>query len=233
MEFDDVMKSLVDEKDVPKELNLKLKKKIKAKYNYTKLIRSIPLSAVACIAVGIVLVSAVNQNEEKFVQPNNVVSEIIISEEIYVEEEKPEKIEEKKLPVVKKTKTETVIEPPIEEISIASVEEIGIEAYSNEEIETYEQTPMSRGRMIEEDIKPSLIEYLNNDEEKIFLITQRIIEQMIDNEEIEYYDTFNSISGDERYDLTEENELIIFVDAGVIAPEEYGEQIFNVGFISE
>lgn len=247
-EFDNMMKSLVDEKEVPNELNLKLKKKIRTKYKYKKLMSSIPLSAVACIAVGIVLVSAVNRNEEKFVVPQQMVSETIISEEILVEDEpvvteaKAPK-ESKKENVKKSTNVETKqpkqIEEPVDNEIVVEVEQIAPpdlhEVHEDEPLPISEESaPMSLARMIEEDVQQeslSLIDYLVNDEEKVSLVSQRIKEQMQNNEEIDYYDTFNSISGNERYDVTVENELVVYFDAGVVAPLEFGEQVFNVGVI--
>lgn len=244
-EFDNLMKALADEKEVPKELNLKLKKKIRAKYNYKKLMSSIPLSAVACIAVGIVLVSAVNRNEENFVAPPQVVSETIISEEVHIEDEpvitEKKEIKESKKEKVKKTaivetkETEPPLEPVNDGIEVAQIEPTDLSG--NEPMPISEDAaPMSRARMIEEDDieerSLSLIEYLVNDEEKVSLVSQRIKEQMQNNEEIDYYDNFTSISGNERYDVTVENELVIFFDAGVVAPEEFGEQVFNVGVIN-
>ncbi len=243
-EFDNMMKALVDEKEVPDELNLKLKKKIRAKYKYRKLMSSIPLSAVACIAVGIVLVSAVNQNEEKFIPPQQMVSETIVSEEIFVEDapvitEKKEIKESKKENVKKSTmvepkQTEPVLEPINNGIAVAQIDTTDL--YEDEALPISEDgVPMSRARMIEEDDveerSSSLIEYLVNDEEKLSIVSQRIKEQMQNNDEVDFYDNFNSVSGNERYDVTEENELVVFFDAGVVAPEEFGEQIFNVGVI--
>ncbi len=250
-EFDNLMKALADEKEVPKELNLKLKKKIRAKYNYKKLMSSIPLSAVACIAVGIVLVSAVNRNEENFVVPPQVVSETIISEEIHVEDE-PVITEKKEIKEIKETKenkkekvkksaivetkeTEPPLEPVNDGIEVAQIEPSDLSGIEPMPINE-DAAPMSRARMIEEDDieerSLSLIEYLANDEEKVSLVSQRIKEQMQNNEEIDYYDSFTSISGNERYDVTVENELVVFFDAGVVAPEEFGEQVFNLGVIN-
>lgn len=243
-EFDNLMKALADEKEVPQELNLKLKNKIRAKYRYNKLVKSVPLSAVACIAVGIILVSSVNRNEENFVVPPQVVSETIISEEIFVEDEpviadkkeikesKKEKV--KKSAIVETKETDPADEPVNDGIAVAQIEPTDLSG--NEPMLISEDAaPMSRGRMIEEDNigerSLSLIEYLVNDEEKISLVSQRIKDQMQNNEEIDYYDSFISISGNERYDVTVENELVVFFDAGVVAPEEFGEQAFNVGVI--
>lgn len=241
-EFDNLMKALADEKEVPKELNLKLKNKIRAKYRYNKLVKSVPLSAVACIAVGIILVSSVNRNEENFVVPPQVVSETIISEETHTEKE-PESVAEKKenkkqdikkIENNEKKQTEPVLEPVNDGIAVAQID--SMELYEDEPLPVSEEpVSMSRGRMIKEDATQerslSLIQYLANDEQKLSIVSQIIKEQMVNNEDIDYYDTFSSVSGNERYDVTEENELVVIFDAGVVAPEEFGEQAFNVGVI--
>lgn len=241
-EFDNLMKALADEKEVPQELNLKLKNKIRAKYRYSKLVKSVPLSAVACIAVGIILVSSVNRNEENFVVPPQVVSETIISEETHTEKE-PESVAEKKenkkqdikkIENNEKKQTEPVLEPVNDGIAVAQID--SMELYEDEPLPVSEEpVSMSRGRMIKEDATQerslSLIQYLANDEQKLSIVSQIIKEQMVNNEDIDYYDTFSSVSGNERYDVTEENELVVIFDAGVVAPEEFGEQAFNVGVI--
>ncbi len=233
-EFDKMMNSLMnDEKEVPKELNLKLKKKIRAKYRYNKLVKSIPMSAVACIAVGVFLVSAINDNEELLNVPQQNVNEAIISQEI-VSKEQP-LVEKNNIKTQEKTievkREEPVIIPNNEGIAVAQVEPN--EGIAVAQAEPNEGIAVVQTELIDESEDMSLIEYLENDEEKILLVSERIKEQMSADEEIDYYKEFESIVGDEEYYLTDECELVIIFDEGEIAPEEHGKLYFNVGIIDE
>ena len=76
-----------------------------------------------------------------------------------------------------------------------------------------------------------LVEYLNNDVEKLMLVSQKIKNHMKNESEFEYFDDFKGISGNERYYITDLGELVVIFDAGVVAPEEHGEIYINVGVI--
>lgn len=165
-EFDEIMSFLInDEKEVPQHLNHKLKKKITAKYRYNKLMRAIPMSAVACIAVGFFLVSAIYHSEELTNVPQPEVKEKIVSEEMVVKPEIKEKIISEEMvvkPVVEDIKSKTPektdktkkVEKKQEEITIESNnnnEGISVASHIDNPDDLIENNiPISRGRMVED-----------------------------------------------------------------------------------
>ncbi len=188
-EFDELMKSLIDENEVPDELNLKLKKKINNKYKLNKIRKSIPTSLAACLVVGVVLTSVMHNNQE------------IVGEKNAKQAGGARNI---------------------------SADTAQIEAYSGAETrDVYEEAKLKQSKFE----RATLSDYLENNQDLIKNVSEKVKEKMSADETIIYFDNFTSITGNEYFYLTEENELVIIFEPGVVAKEENGEIYFNVGII--
>ena len=178
LEFENLLQlSFKDEANVPDELNQRLMKKIYQKSRYKRILKSVPLSAAACLIVGVMVVSVISNNGNK------------TSDEFYQ-------------PIA------------VNETNYAVTMDLARE-------EAQKSIPIDN----------RLVEYLNNDVEKLMLISQKIKDHMKNESEFEYFDDFKGISGNERYYVTDLGELVVIFDAGVVAPEEHGEIYINVGDI--
>ena len=76
-----------------------------------------------------------------------------------------------------------------------------------------------------------LADYLENNQELIDDVSEKIKEKMSDDEYVDFYEDFTSVTGNENYYLTEKNELVVIFKSGVVAAEENGEIYINVGVI--
>ena len=251
-EFENLLSTATKEEfKVPDELNKKLKKRIKNKYRFNRMRKAIPASFAACLLVGVVLISAMNNDKKSFDAPkydnsanNGIVissekhksrnvEQTVVSEKAGEEAQVASTVNEKNI----ETKNDTAIVTDEAPVVITDVVAQPVEEFA-EEVQTADVTeetiqPMSRMGGGGGVAAPMLLcDYLDGDEEARLLVSERIKEKISDNSDgIEYFEDFSSVSGNERYYLTEENELVVIFDAGVIAKEENGEIYFNVGKI--
>ncbi len=266
-EFDNLLNSAMKiDENIPYGINDKLKKKINSKYRYKKMIKSIPVSAAACLVAGVVLTSVMYNNQNIYDIPkgisnvpddNGIVISSVIEEDIKVPLEN-----EKIVPKVSqntnvdlsddtaKTKSNETINfvlKSAEQEGVTpgktSVAESELAVFDGDEMQVTDPVSESYAQELPEDsleystrampeVKNiSLAEYLANDQALITLVSQKIKEQMLYDSEFGYFEDFSMISGNERYYLTEQNELVIIFDAGTIAPTDHGEMYFNVGVV--
>lgn len=179
LEFENLLQSsFKDEMNVPDEINQRLMKKIHQKSRYKRILKSVPLSAAACLLVGVMIVSVISneggrKTSDEFYQP------IAVNEKMYA---------------------------------------VTMDLARGE---------VQKSRSIDN----TLAEFLNNDVEKLMIVSQKIKDHMKNESEFEYFEDFLGISGNERYYITDLGELVVIFDAGVVAPEEHGKIYINIGVI--
>lgn len=179
LEFENLLQSsFKDEINVPDELNQRLMKKIYQKSRYKSILKSVPLSAAACLVVGVMIASVVSNDGGKKTS-NEFYQPIAVNDKMYAV-----------------------------------------------------TMDLARGAVQEsKPIENTLIEFLNNDVEKLMIVSQKIKDHMKNDSEFGYFDDFQGISGNERYYITDLGELVVIFEQGVVAPEEHGEIYINIGVI--
>ena len=188
-EFDDLMKSLIEEKEVPNELNLKLKNKLNNKYRLKKVRKAIPASLAACLVIGVVLTSVMHNNQEIAGEKN--AKQAVVAHNI-------------------------------------SADTAQVEAYSRAGGQgVYDEATLKQSKFE----RATLSDYLENNQDLIENVSEKVKEKMSADDTIIYFKDFTSITGNENFYLTEENELVIIFEPGVVAKEENGEIYFNVGIV--
>ena len=242
-EFEDILKNAMKAEDEDiNALNITLKKKINSKYKYKKLLKSIPVSAVACVMVGFVITSVIynNKNLKEFPDNSDIVSKPQVTKVSEINEPinsnnvvQSEKNTKKVSPKVKdnsnnvKNISENI---PKSDISQNDISQNGISVASEPIVENNEGVSQeSEPYTMRRSTDMLIVDYLNEDIElalKIAEIINKQIDEMGD-ERISKIESFQT----QTYQINDNNELIVIFKEGTIAPDELGELRFNVGVI--